>query len=269
MRYTDEQFDELLRDMARQEDTPLPPDLDQRLEAVYTQLDFRGQTVKKEEKPVKRKIFTLARVAAVAAVIALCAASMAVGAMAFSTERVVEVPKEQETIDMDDIGVSLILPDEWKDKYTVVRDDERGVYNVFCKSVYDYCVSENLFIEDVPGKFPLMGLLFTVGWAYDDDASWTTVPGYELAHTEGGSYVMTLTSDVEYPSQFVDPETLEPTEWRPDDPDLASIMREYPNASLEKLVVMNRDYLTLYYSIKDIRLVLNGVMARALGSTNG
>lgn len=431
MRRTDEQFDELLRGMARREDTPLPSDLDERLEAVYARLDSRGQAVEKEEKPVKRKIFTLARVAAVAAVIALCLASMTVGALAFSTERVVEVPKEQETIeiedggfslilpdewkgkyvaevrdglctvyvksiydwcmaregfhdengpilgqlfyvhrcydepmtknefyhrtpwpaffllstedgtygltepsdvrtylpapiyydsldmddpevreqvaqteeyeemdgqiadillevdgkivgalkqngkdgpetiDLDDIGISLILPDEWKDKYTVVRDDERGVYNVFCKSVYDYCVSENLFIEDVPGKFPLMGLLFTVSWADDDDASWTTVPGYELAHTEGGSYVMTLTSDVEYPSQFVDPETLEPTEWQPDDPDLASIMREYPNASLDELVVMNRDYLTLYFSIKDIRLVLNGVMARALGGANG
>ncbi len=435
MRRTDEQFDELLRDMARQEDTPLPPGLDERLEQVYARLDFAGQTVKKEKKPVKRKIFTLARVAAIAAVVALCVASMAVGALAFSTERVVEVPKEQETIeiedggfslilpdewkgkyvaemkdgvctvyvksiydwcmaregfhdengpilgqlfyvhrcfdepmtkeefyrrtpwpaffllstedgtygltepsdvrtylaapidynsinmddpevreyvaqteeyeemdgqiadillevdgkivgalrqngkdgpetiDLDDIGISLILPDEWKDKYTVVRDDERGVYNVFCKSVYDYCVSENLFVEDlfdeISGEFPIMGLLFTVSWADDDDASWTMVPGYELAHTEGGSYVMTLTSDVEYPFGFVDPETLEPTEWEPDDPWLADMMREYPNASLEDLVVMNRDYLTLYYSIRDIRLVLNGVMANALGSANG
>ncbi len=281
MKRTDEQFDELLRTMARREDTPLPPDLDRRLEAVYARLDDAGRTVKKEEKPVKRKIFTLARVAAIAAVVALCVASMAVGALAFSTERVVErpvevpveVPVEPEAIDMDDIGISLILPDEWKDKYTVVRDDERGVYNVFCKSVYDYCVSENLFVEDlfdeISGDFPIMGLLFTVSWADDNDASWTNVPGYELAHTEGGSYVMTLTSDVEYPFGFVDPETLEPTEWEPDDPWLADMMREYPNASLEELVVMNRDYLTLYYSIKDIRLVLNGVMARALGATNG
>ena len=82
MRYTDEQFDELLRDMARQEDTPLPPELDQRLEQVYARLDPKGQTVKEGEKPAKRKIFTLARVAAVAAVIALCVASMAVGALA-------------------------------------------------------------------------------------------------------------------------------------------------------------------------------------------
>lgn len=267
MRYTDEQFDELLRDMARQEDTPLPPDLDQRLEAVYTQLDFRGQTVKKEEKPVKRKIFTLARVAAVAAVIALCAASMAVGAMAFSTERVVEVPKEQETIDMDDIGVSLILPEEWKDKYAVVKGDAFGSYNVYCKSVYDYCASAGMFGEGpFGGQVPYLGRLFTVIWAADGDISWQVVPSYELAHTEGGSYVMTLTSSVEYPSLFVDPDTLEPL---PQDPDLLAFMeREYPGASFEDLVTMNRDYLTLYRSIRDIRLVLNGVMADALGSAN-
>ena len=197
MRRTDEQFDELLRGMARREDTPLPSDLDERLEAVYARLDSRGQAVEKEEKPVKRKIFTLARVAAVAAVIALCLASMTVGALAFSTERVVEVPKEQETIEIKDGGFSLILPDEWKGKY--VAETRDGFCTVYVKSIYDWCMAREGFHDE---NGPILGQLFYVHRCFDEPMTkeefyrripW---PAFFLLSTEHGTYGLTEPSDV-------------------------------------------------------------------------
>ena len=54
------------------------------------------------------------KIAALAAVIALMICSGAVGAIAFSSETIVEVPAEQETIELEAIGLTLILPDSWE-----------------------------------------------------------------------------------------------------------------------------------------------------------
>ena len=48
--------------------------------------------------------------------------SGAVGAIAFSSETIVEVPAEQETIELEAIGLTLILPDSWEGKYGVEMD---------------------------------------------------------------------------------------------------------------------------------------------------
>ena len=236
-------------------------------EKVLARLDPKGQAVKAEKKPAKRKIFTLARVAAIAAVAALCVASMAVGALAFPTERIVEkpvkVPVEPEAIDMDDIGISLILPDEWKGKYTVIHNEETGAYIVYVTSLYEYCMAHEDWHDEEVG--PYMGILFSVSWAADGDNSWHMIPSYELAHTGGGSYVMALPSDVQNP-YILDPDTLE-LEVTPDDPLFIQRMEnEFPGLSFEEIAAMDRDYFTLARSIGDIRLVLNGAMARALGS---
>ena len=56
---------------------------------------------------------------AAAAVMALMACSFCAGAAAYTKEVVVEVPVEQETITLEGAGLTLILPDSWKDKYCV------------------------------------------------------------------------------------------------------------------------------------------------------
>ena len=61
----------------------------------------------------------LRRFSAAAAVVALMVCSGAVGAIAFGKETIVEVPVEPETITLADIGLTLILPDEWKGQYGV------------------------------------------------------------------------------------------------------------------------------------------------------
>ena len=77
----------------------------------------------------KRKVYRQAgiggfrRFLAAAAVLALMAASFTVGALAFSRE----VPVEQETIELPGIGLTLILPDSWKGRYEVEKDEGESI----------------------------------------------------------------------------------------------------------------------------------------------
>ena len=236
MSMNDERFDQLLWEMAHDEETPLPPGLDGRLEAIYARLEQEDRPLtKKEEKPVKRKIFTLARAAAFAAVVALMAVSVTVGALAFSTETIVEVevpvPVEQETIVMEDIGITLILPDSWKDKYvTVVEGDRCAVY---LKSIYDYCMEHEYYHEPETGM-PVAGRLFGVSLVLDKPMTpeefdnWKPWPAMFLMATETGTYALGLPSDVQ---------------WLP---------------------AMQQEFETMQSEIANIQLVLNGAMKGAL-----
>ena len=71
------------------------------------------------------------RFTAIAAVIALMVCSFTVGAVAFAKEIVVEVPVEQETIELKEIGLTLILPDNWKDKYALEYDADFKEYYIY------------------------------------------------------------------------------------------------------------------------------------------
>lgn len=51
----------------------------------------------------------------------LMACGFSAGAFAFARERVVEIPINQETITLDEINLTLILPDDWKGKYFVEK----------------------------------------------------------------------------------------------------------------------------------------------------
>lgn len=82
---------------------------------------------------VRRRKSGLRRLASLAAVIALMAASFTTGALAFSRETIVEVPAEQETLKLSDLGLTLILPDSWKGLYELVEWE--GQYVVVCPEV--------------------------------------------------------------------------------------------------------------------------------------
>ena len=73
---------------------------------------------KQHQKKVVRRLSVFA------AVIALMVCSIGVGAVAFAKETIVEVPAEQEKIVLDKIGLTIILPDEWKGKYGVERNED-------------------------------------------------------------------------------------------------------------------------------------------------
>ena len=85
--------------------------------------------------------------------------SGAVGALAFGGER--EVPARQETVELAEIGLTLLLPESWAGRYTV----EEGTFapygspmwSFFAKRVHDDGTPEEGGGAPVP-----QGLLFTV-----------------------------------------------------------------------------------------------------------
>ena len=254
MSMNDERFDRLLWEMAHNEETPLPPGLDGRLEEIYARLEQENRPqIKKEEKPVKRKIFTLARAAAFAAVVALMAVSVTVGALAFSTETIVEVevpvPVEQETIVIEDFGITLILPDSWKGKYVVVMSDDAWYRcRVYVKSIYDWCMAHEGFHDE---SGPYMGFVFSVTQWYDEPMTpeefydRVPIPAIYLMATEEGTYDLGRPSDVQY----------------------FPLGGQLPGLTMEEAKACNKEWTTMDEGIKDIQVVLNGVMAGALNQT--
>lgn len=67
------------------------------------------------------------RFIAAAAAFALMACSFSAGALAFAHETVVEVPAKQEMIKLEDINLTLLLPDDWKGKYSVEKDGQNYI----------------------------------------------------------------------------------------------------------------------------------------------
>lgn len=72
-----------------------------------------------------RKI--IRRFITIAAAFVLMACCFSAGAFAFARERVVEIPINQETITLDEINLTLILPDDWKGKYFVEKNGQNYV----------------------------------------------------------------------------------------------------------------------------------------------
>ena len=87
----------------------------------------------------RRRTF-LRRLAALAAVVALMAASFTTGALAFGRETVVEVPAEQEALVLEELGLTLILPDSWKGLYELVEWE--GQYVVVCPQVREAALAQ-------------------------------------------------------------------------------------------------------------------------------
>ena len=205
MKYRDDkELDNALRSLAKSERLALPEDLDERLSRCLGVLPEKKE---KEERPVKthtRKIVN--RIILAAAVLALMIACLAVGALAFSQERVVEVPvaRERQEIVMEDIGLTVVLPDSWKDRYFVKSTGSECV--VYCKAVTEY---DRLHGDETALTDPKWGCLFAVRvgsetpMTPEEFAAWTPVPALYLFSTENGTYSLGFPSDVQVPSPVV------------------------------------------------------------------
>ena len=101
------------------------------------------------------------RLVSLAAVLALMVCSGAVGALAFREETVVEVPAEQETVELAEIGVTLVLPESWKGKYEVIED----TFTPYGSTLWEFC-DKAVYDARVPldgsGELFYRGSLFTV-----------------------------------------------------------------------------------------------------------
>ena len=90
-------------------------------------IEQAGQIPNYGQQYRKKRIRQL--IGAVAAVV-LMTCSFSAGALAFSGKTVVEVPVEKETVTLEEINLTMILPDSWHGKYSVEHDGQNYiVYN--------------------------------------------------------------------------------------------------------------------------------------------
>ena len=204
-------FDDKLRDMAHRDSVPLPEGYDEMLRGVYQSLP-EAPAPAKEKRAMGRRL--LPRLAAIAAVVALMAASMAVGALAFSTEIVVEVPviAEQEALVLEDLHLTLLFPGSWKGRYEVVQE----VFEPYGSPMWTVCVKSIYDAGDTDEwGTPYVGMLFVVFQCADvplsrqefEEESGIGGIGRYLFATENGTYAIMYATDVQF--DLSDPEKAE------------------------------------------------------------
>jgi len=122
-----------------------------------------------------------------AAVLVLMVGSFTIGAIAMAKETIVYVEKEQEIIKVGDSGITLILPETWKEKYGVEQyGNEVIVYHLATRESFDDgTYGGDLFrIFCIEERFP-MDYVFPY-------------PGFTIAITETHTYVFNYPSDVQF-----------------------------------------------------------------------
>lgn len=172
----------------------------------------------------QRRKRSLVRFAACAATVFLMFGSFVTGAVVFAGE-----PRGPEMLTLEEIGLTLILPEEWRGNYGVeLRAMEGG--DGYFYTIYDRRIYES------EGEWQGGGALFYIG-SYGDvpmsekevmdaDVFYGAVPYQYLCSTRNTNYIMVNVTDVQY-----DPNDEE----------------------------MFQNYLTLAQGIRDIRFVLDHV----------
>ena len=123
-----------------------------------------------------------------------------IGAIAFARE----VPVEQENVVLDEIGLTLILPDSWKGKYEVIEDvfvpNNSTMWEFCVKSVYDAQTP-----TDESGGVLYRGTLFYIFQytnysmsAEEFEQSGIAGIGRYLFATENATYVIMYTTDLQF-----------------------------------------------------------------------
>lgn len=179
------------------------------------------QEAEQWRKPHKKNMQSILRkFSAMAAVLALMVCSGTVGAVAFGAET-------QETIVLEDIGLTLMLPDDWKGKYDVTLT-EYGSYVVYSPQINKACGGN-------PDEPFTGGTLFSIS-AIDEAmtaeqfyaSEWSMiVPCRYLFTTKDATYILYHVTDVQFT-----PDTLE-------------------------------EYRALESGVRDIRIIVDGLLVDA------
>ena len=178
----------------------------------------------------RRRNRVIKRIATCAATLVLMVCSFAAGMAVSATEPAVEPGQDsaQETVFLEEIGLTLILPDEWKDNYAVEVGEMEGGY------IYTFYDST---IHRQGGEWSDFGILFWIG-AYGDRPMTAeeleqenlfdgAIPYQYLFSNKNTNYIRTDVTDVQ---------------WDPSNPE------------------MEQHYLMLLESIPEIRFILDNVL---------
>lgn len=138
-----------------------------------------------------RRLFTAA------AVLALMLCSGAVGAFAFGRAAAAEPPAQPEMIALEEIGITLLLPDSWKGRCGV-EEDEFGNYILYSTEVRAAC--RETWGEDAGGNLCYIRL-----WdeqlteeQVDRGGEWSYTACSYLMTTGDGTYLLYHVSDVQW-----------------------------------------------------------------------
>lgn len=179
--------------------------LSDRIENIDDRLVQQAQDLPNYGK--KHRVTNIRRLATLVAVAALMASCFAIGALAFSKETIVEieVPVQQELLDLTDIGITLILPDSWKGKYAM-ETNEYGDYLVYSIPIREaFC--EEWGDEDSGGmvfyihKWPQQ--ITEEQWR-NTDGEWNYAGNRYIMTTKDGTYLLYYASDVQCTMDTVD-----------------------------------------------------------------
>lgn len=145
------------------------------------------------------------RFTAIAAVIALMVCSFTVGAVAFAKEIVVEVPVEQETIELKEIGLTLILPDTWKGKYALEYDADFKEYYIYNPDIREAMGgnSETLLSGGMLFYLKLWDEQLTKEQV-DAGGEWSFAKCEYIMTTQNGTYLLYYASDMQFTPETMD-----------------------------------------------------------------
>lgn len=105
---------------------------------------------------------------------------------------------EQERIQIEELGLTLILPDDWKDKYALERSDN-GEYHVYNPMIRK-AMSGN-------SEMPLSGgmLFYILRWddqltkaQVDEGGEWSYARCEYVMTTKDGTYLLYYASDLQF-----------------------------------------------------------------------
>lgn len=142
---------------------------------------------------------------AIAATVALMVCSFTVGALAFAKETIVEVPVEQETITIEEIGLTLILPDSWKGKYAFEQDNDFKEYHVYNPAIREAMGgdSETLLSGGMLFYLKLWDEQLTKEQV-DAGGEWDYARCRYIMTTKDGTYLLYYASDVQFTQETMD-----------------------------------------------------------------
>ena len=152
----------------------------------------------------RRRQKRIRQLLATAAALVLMFSSFSVGAIAFAREIIIEVPVEQENVVLEEIGLTLILPDSWKGKYEVIED----VFVPYNSAMWEFCVKSVYDAQtptDESGQVFYRGTLFYIFQytnnsmsAEEFEQSDIAGIGRYLFATENATYVILYTTDLQF-----------------------------------------------------------------------
>ena len=142
---------------------------------------------------------------AIAATVALMVCSFTVGALAFAKETIVEVPVEQETITIEEIGLTLILPDSWKGKYAFEQDNTFKEYYVYSPAIREAIGgdSETLLSGGMLFYLKLWDDQLTKEQV-DAGGEWDYARCRYIMTTKDGTYLLYYASDVQFTQETME-----------------------------------------------------------------